>query len=135
MQGECKVIYTTYFANLKKLPKDIFPISIAGKAPDWYNGAQYRKLAPKYSFFKEWKESHNNDYYIKCFKEQVLDKLDIVNVIRDILDISSNNGYFSNRIALVCYEKPEDFCHRHLVTEWLNNYGFDCKEWYPDENY
>lgn len=34
------MIYTTYFANLKKLPKDILPISIAGKAPDWYNGAQ-----------------------------------------------------------------------------------------------
>lgn len=28
------MIYTTYFANLKKLPKDIFPISIAGKTPD-----------------------------------------------------------------------------------------------------
>ena len=24
-------------------------------------------------------------------------------------------------IALCCYEKPTDFCHRHLVAEWLNN--------------
>ena len=24
--------------------------------------------------------------------------------------------------ALVCYEKPGDHCHRHLVAEWL---GFD----------
>ena len=23
-------------------------------------------------------------------------------------------------IALVCYEKPGDFCHRHLVADWLN---------------
>ena len=29
------MIYTTYFANLKKLPKKVHPISICGKAPDW----------------------------------------------------------------------------------------------------
>ena len=23
---------------------------------------------------------------------------------------------------LISYEKPGDFCHRHLVADWLNNY-------------
>ena len=23
-------------------------------------------------------------------------------------------------IALVCYEKPGDFCHRHIVADWLD---------------
>ena len=32
-------------------------------------------------------------------------------------------------IALICYEKPSDFCHRHLVAEWLNKNGFKCEEW------
>lgn len=32
-------------------------------------------------------------------------------------------------IALVCYEKPTDFCHRHLVAEWLCKNGFECHEW------
>ena len=32
-------------------------------------------------------------------------------------------------IALVCYEKPEEFCHRHLVADWLRKYGHDIKEW------
>jgi len=21
--------------------------------------------------------------------------------------------------VMVCYEKPEDFCHRHIVAQWL----------------
>lgn len=32
-------------------------------------------------------------------------------------------------ICLICYEKPSDFCHRHLVAEWLNECGFECREW------
>ena len=41
-------IYTSYFAKLKSLPEGIIPISICGKAPSWYEGAQFKVLAPKY---------------------------------------------------------------------------------------
>ena len=112
------MIYTTYFAKLKSLPKDVLPISICGKAPTWYTGLQYKKLAPKYDFFMEWKQNHDNDYYIKCFNEQVLDKLDILTVLRNLIDMMNGE---CKHIALVCYEKPTDFCHRHLVAEWLEN--------------
>lgn len=50
------MIYTSYFAQLKNFPKDFVPISICGKAPDWYQGLQYKKLAPKWEFFQEWKK-------------------------------------------------------------------------------
>ena len=48
------MIFTSYFAKLSKLPSDVVLISICGKAPDWYTGLQYKKLAPKYQFFMEW---------------------------------------------------------------------------------
>ena len=32
-------------------------------------------------------------------------------------------------IALLCYEKPDDFCHRHLVADWLNKNGYKCEEY------
>ena len=51
------MIYTSYFAKLDSLPNNIVPISICGKAPDWYKGLQYKKLAPKWNFFKIWKEN------------------------------------------------------------------------------
>lgn len=34
------MIYTSYFAKLKKLPNNIIPISICGKAPEFYKGLQ-----------------------------------------------------------------------------------------------
>jgi uncharacterized protein (DUF488 family) len=30
--------------------------------------------------------------------------------------------------VLLCYEKSGDFCHRHLVAEWLRRYGYEVKE-------
>ena len=78
------MIYTSYFAKLKELEShNIIPISICAKAPDWYKGLQYKKLAPKYGFFMEWKKNHDNDYYIEHFQSEVLDGLDATNVILD----------------------------------------------------
>ena len=116
-------IVTTYFAKLKTLPDNIVPVSICGKAPTWYNGLQYKKLAPRYEFFMKWKKDHDNDYYIKCFNEQVLSSLDPKIVVKELMDKAG-----SENIALVCYEKPRDFCHRHLVAEWLNNNGYTVEE-------
>lgn len=117
-------IYTTYFAKLKLLPKNIVPIAICGKSPDWYTGLQYKKLAPKYDFFMKWKETKDNEYYIRCFDKQVLQQLTVENVIQELHDMAGGDT-----IALVCYEKPGDFCHRHLVSEWLRKNGIKCEEY------
>lgn len=132
------MIYTSYFAKLKSLPDNIVPISICGKAPDWYKGLQYKKLAPKYDFFMEWKKNHDNDYYIKCFNEQVLDRLNAKDVVKELdnllLGMTTSIDYKADaikvpEITLICYEKPPNFCHRHLVAEWLRRNGFECEEW------
>lgn len=36
-------------------------------------------------------------------------------------------------IALLCYEKPDDFCHRHLVADWLRKNGYECEELWRDK--
>lgn len=118
------MIYTSYFANLRKLPSDFIPISICGKAPDWYKGLQYKKLAPKWAFFKVWKETHDNDYYVHCFNDQILKSLEPAIVVNELLRLSGNKN-----IVLICYEKPSDFCHRHLVAEWLTANGYPCSEY------
>ena len=121
------MIYTSYFAKVKSLPESIVPISICGKAPKGYNGLQYKKLAPKYDFFMKWKENHDNDYYIKCFNEQVLNNLNITEVLSDLSDMVLNLG--KTDVCLICYEKPEDFCHRHLVADWFIKNGIKCEEY------
>lgn len=118
------MIYTTYFAKLKSLPESIVPISICGKAPTGYKGLQCKVLAPKYDFFMAWKQNHDNDFYIRCYKEQVLSHLSPKDVADTLYQMSGGSD-----VALVCYEKPSDFCHRHLVAEWMNEAGILAQEW------
>ena len=99
---------------MKKIPEDILRISICGKAPDWYDGIQYKKVAPKYGFFQEWKKNHDNDFYIKHFNSEVLETLKAEEVYKDLEKLSNGND-----CVLLCYEKSSDFCHRHLVANWL----------------
>lgn len=121
-------MYTGYFAKLKTYVNEgLIPVSICGKAPDWYNGFQYKKLAPKYNFFIEWKNgSHkgDNEYYIEHFNNEVLDTLNKTEVIEDLKKFSND----IDKIVLLCYEKPNDFCHRHLVSKWLRDV-IDIKEY------
>ena len=133
------MIYTSYFAQLNKLPNNIIPISICAKAPDWYKGLQYKKLAPKYDFFMEWKKNHDNDYYIEHFQNEVLNTLNPLKVLTELqikipddIKIQMQSPFYSNHewhVALICYEKPSDFCHRHLVAKWLTENGFPCEEY------
>lgn len=127
------MMYTSYYANVKNLPESIIPISIAGKAPEGYKGLEYKRLAPKYGFFSEWKKSGDNEYYIKCFKEQVLKPLNIFEVLGELAQLrNSIEGGSNKKICLICYEKPDDFCHRHLVAEWLRSNKVPCREWDKD---
>ena len=121
------MIYTSYFAKLSKLPQNITPIAICGKSPEWYKGLEYKKLAPKWSFFSEWKKTHDNEFYIKHFNKEVLNLLNADNVIEELYALANKNP--DEDIVLICYEKPSDFCHRHLVASWLNQHGYCVSEY------
>lgn len=111
-------IYTSYYGNLRKLENAGYNnfVSIAGKAPLFFekkcNGINYREykiLAPKFWFFKKYKEDGDADFYTKCFKEEVLSNLDANKICQELGD----------SVVLLCYETPDKFCHRHLVAQWL----------------
>ena len=129
------MIYTSYFGNIKKIaaayPNAVL-VSIAGKCPDWYVGLQYKVLAPKYDWWKEWHDKFKDDpdsadsqlFYSMKYAETVLNKLDPHEVKCKLYEMANSRMLF-----LLCYETPEKFCHRQLVREWLNSNGIQCKEW------
>lgn len=125
-------MYTGYFAKLKDYERlGLIPIAICGGIPNWYKGLWYKKLAPKWSFFNEWKNDTehkgDNDYYIQHFNDEVLNHLTYDQVLGDISKLCGD--FDINKVVLLCYEKPGDFCHRHLVAEWLNKSGLvECNE-------
>lgn len=110
---------TSFFDNYKGKNA----ISIAGKCPEWYKGKQYKKLAPKYSWWEKW---HNGEYdnqeYIRLYYETVLNKLDPIEVLKEmcnLLEIKFEGVNQPLDIVILCWETPEKFCHRHIVAEWL----------------
>lgn len=125
-------IYTSYYANMKKIKEkypDVTFISIAMKKPDYIEVLEYKKLAPKWSFWKIWKDDiskkGNNEYYIKEYYKQVLSLLNPNIVLYELEKLSEN----SDMVVLLCYEKPQDFCHRHIVADWITkNTKMNIKE-------
>lgn len=116
-------IFTSYYAMLRKIDKRFTPISIAGRAPDWYKGLEYKKVAPKKDWFLQWKSNHDNEFYIQKYNETVLSTLKQEDVVSELEELSNGKA-----VVLICYEKPSDFCHRHIVADWLNEKGYNVQE-------
>ena len=121
------MIYTSYFGKLKSLPKNIVPIAICGGLPPFYSGAWYKKLAPSWSIWREWNQSHDETRYTERFSHEILDNLNPHEVVKELNEFIRNYPIDTD-IALICYEKSGDFCHRHLVANWLKDAGYDVKE-------
>lgn len=79
----------------------------------------------------EWKKNHDNEYYIEHFNKEVLKPLNPSDIIKELMLMAHNykNLNCAPHIILLCYEKPTDFCHRHLVAQWLIENGFECQEY------
>ncbi len=118
--------FTSYFAKLPYLcGSDIVPVAITDKIPEWYAGLTYQKLAPSYDILMEYKITGNRDVYIQRFKNELLSKLNPKTVFNELMILTNGRPF-----CLVCYEKPDSFCHRHLVADWLTENGYECKETY-----
>lgn len=119
--------YTSYFPMVRHLRElDILPVAICAKCPDGYNGYHYKKLAPSWSIFKQWRDVHDEIVYTKRFNIEVLSDLQFVDVLQTLTDFATRES--ATGIAMLCYEKPGDFCHRHLVADWFVMNGVGCEE-------
>lgn len=113
---------TSYFGNIKNIDN---PLSISLKAPEWYSGSEFKVLAPTYNIISRYKKHEiDSKVYIELFNDHVLKNLNPLDVYNNIV-----NTYGLN-VSLICYEKPGEFCHRHLISEWFNiNLGTNICEW------
>ena len=123
--------YTTCFSRVRLLPKEVVPIAICGVKNLHPFGCdvvgrkilRYPKLAPKRWFWQEWEKTRDNSYYEYWFKKEVLDPLDRAKTWEELKGLSHGAPF-----ALVCFEPPGEFCHRHLVSAWLRDAGYEIGE-------
>jgi len=112
----------------RNIPDDIVKVSISLYQPRFGNFKIYKSLAPSESIFMEYKSGKiGEDGYIRRYKKEILEPLDIDKVIKDLMELSDGKD-----VVLLCYEK-DAFCHRHIDRLWFNGLGIECIEWHKKE--
>lgn len=120
------MIFTGYYAKLKFYQEQgLEPVAISGKVPDFYGGLTYPDFAPRYEMFQRWKNKEiTNEGYVEEYRAY-LNTLNSYGVELDFRDYNVEGA----DIILLCYEKPEDFCHRHVLADWLEEkFGWKVEE-------
>ena len=111
-------IYTSYFGNWRRW-NGLIPINIALKPPTKGMKTIY-ELTPTKEILSL-KDSPDS-YTIKYFN--LLDNLDAETILDEIEQLSNKQD-----CVLLCYEKPFQFCHRHIVADWLKtNLNIEVRE-------
>jgi hypothetical protein len=96
-------VFTSFFANVKKIPAGLEPVSIARGSPRFWKGRVELDLAPTRAMLKMTKVDYDAGF------NAILEKLDP----QEIYDRLGDNA------VLLCWEKPNERCHRRRVAEWL----------------
>ena len=69
------------------------------------------------------KQNPSQKIYAERYRKEVLDKLDPQEVVRELKELAGGQD-----VALVCFERSGQFCHRNLVRIWLAPWE-PCAEW------
>lgn len=116
-------VFTSYFARLKAVEAaGLVPVSICLKPPDWYHGLQYKKLAPTWGCLSDYKKDGDEKKYIRRYAKETLHGLALGDVLMELWQLSGGRS-----VALLCYERPEQFCHRHVFVDWANDWAANLK--------
>ena len=117
-------IYTSCFGNSKKLQQaGIKVIGIALYPPRWFYGISLKQVAPTKSIL--FAKDETQEDYIRRYKAEVLASQDMRQFLKAVEAAGGGQD-----VALCCYEKPGDFCHRHILAEWIKEKtGVEIKEY------
>ena len=109
------IIKTGYFAQTRKyIAAGYTPIAITASMPVWFKGNSMPVFAPEWSLVERWKSGRITwDEYIEEYTS-MLDRRGIKYALQTLETF--------DKVVFLCYEKPSDKCHRHLLAEYLNKH-------------
>lgn len=125
--------YTSYMSNRRIRNKDGFKIPVCNRIYVWDGYSEwFRDLAPddriirwfhdQPKLTKKVKETFTTHYLLK------LDSLKRDDTLQKYVD-DINNRLRYDDVFLLCYEKPREFCHRHILADYLNeHFNLDIHE-------
>jgi len=127
-------LYTSYYANIKNIPTNYLMVGISQFCPEWLKyDAPDNFLFVACNFLAPTKELLNDiksgnidpSEYRKRYNEQFDEFFKNCSYQYKTVDqwYQKVDEEFSDKyqaIVFLCYEKPSDFCHRHILRDILN---------------
>lgn len=112
------MIYTSYYSNVKNIPSDYTLYQISNSAPKIDRKIlKLTALIPNWFYVRSHKSKSITDVE---FREKYIAKLDEAiteNFIKAVAEFDNNKD---KHIVFLCYERPDGFCHRHILADYLN---------------
>ena len=127
---------------MKNIPANYLCVGISRVCPDWlienepanFLFVKSNILAPSSQLLSDIKSGKiTQAEYTEKYKEQIHKTFSKIDGFLDFHDwIEKMDEEFSDKyeaIVFLCYEKPTDFCHRHILREIFNyEYHIRCEE-------
>jgi len=109
-------MYTSYFFS-NKLNNNQNLVAISSSVPvaikqKLTNIKIYKPLCPTWKMVSDYKSKIiTKDQYTSIYIGYILDKLDAARVYDEL----------GSDAILLCWERPNKFCHRQIVADWFRN--------------
>lgn len=118
------ILYTGYFSKTKKyVEAGLTPISISRFTPNFFKYARMSILAPPVDLLNKFKQKEiTEDTFTIAY-------LDYLHSFPPIYLEQLQEEIEKDNLIFLCYEKPTDFCHRHILARFLKEkFNIEVKE-------
>lgn len=118
LHGDQPKVYTSYYGNAAVLDLyNVVKIRIALYAPRYTKAHENcPSLAPSKSLLSDIKNDLIGPPEYTVRYEEELSQLNPEKVYQELLDLGKGRD-----VVILCYEKPPDFCHRHIAANWFKD--------------
>lgn len=110
------MIYTSYFAQVKNIPTNFVKVGISFIKPPWLDTSTFvwmKELAPTGNLLLFKKQNIIDEReYTQSYIMQLMD-IDFEPIIKQLQSYEN--------CVLLCYERSDAFCHRHILAKYLNS--------------
>lgn len=119
--------YTGYFARIKKYETmNLFPVSIARFSPKGTNFMSFPSVMPDEKLLRDYKYNGLSE---DGYKERYIRQLERIDIPKELHAIEDKIPDSYDGIVLCCYEKPDGFCHRHILADYVKeHFGIEMTE-------
>ena len=118
-------IYTTNYTKASRLSEKYYlKVSISYYRPRDFKGMQIKSFAPTKELLEDYKNGLSAEKYEIRYREQINKLIDIYSFFQIMAKQAKGRN-----ILLLCYEKKNAFCHRHILSDIIyERYGYRINE-------